>query len=253
MKTQIATHSNILGIRKVFMKLFKILVKEVLIFLICIYLSGWINEYTLTTKLQYVFVICYFFVVFNFLDWIISKRTISTKVSYLSLVIVFLFIGLTIFNGKGLSYQKTSFTLIDTRDSQFNEYNSIWISDIFVDGKSINLSEFMLPEGWSYISEWDDIISEPGIHAPLTLSLPRGKVLQIRFVYYDEFLKTSYFIDGNQKVSSPQVFSDGKEGFIYQIQSNQYTRPFIMVVGKYILLLSLAYNILLELLKKLKK
>lgn len=221
------------------MKLIRKLIKEIFIILVCYYLSSCIDEYTVTTTLQYAFIFIYFFFACNFVCWIIDRRTSCKKISYTLLLAIFMILSLIIINDTRMSYKETSFALIDTRDNQFDEFNSIWISDIIIDGKSISLSDFNLSEGWSYNSEWDDIISNNEKRSPLYLSLPRAESLQIRFVYYDEFLDTSYFIDGKQEILSPNLISDSDDGYTYQLQSNYYERSPIIMVGKYILIIYL--------------
>lgn len=193
-----------------------------------IFLTNQIGRNTLTTSLNYIFVFIYFIFI-NFVIYVFYLKYIKINIKYkkkCNIILISIILGILIFlsisNKFTEKYNKTSITIQPlSNEMEFSEDDSIWISNIIVDGNNISLADFSLTTGWNYISEWDDIISTTAKPEPLALNFPKAEKIQIRFAYYNKFAETCLIKDGNNgNFEKIKLVNFDSEGFLYEVKSN---------------------------------
>lgn len=191
-----------------------------LAFWLSLIFTQYISLFTLTTNLQKIFVFFYFLLCLLLLGFVFFRKINiwSIKIFLLSVLFGVLFT---------LSYSdewKDIYCKVDvTLEPHFQEgesKDSIWISNIYIDGKDISLGQFELSTGWLYHEEWNDIISDSNTPEPLKLSFQRAKSIVIRFVYNDSFSSHITLYDGNIVKNGISLQPDGN-GYLYQVEGNR--------------------------------
>lgn len=185
-----------------------------------------IIEYSTQLTINSKIFICIYFIIllFGISNIILNKYYKRNNLyKYVITFFMFLFLCFLIINNYlNHAYSKTEISL-EYKSNSLIEENKIWISDIYLDGKSLFLGDYDLPYGWDYIEEWDDIILSNENPDPLKLRFPLASKIVIRFAYYNNFTNYTTIQDGYnaQKTNIELNTTEDGEGYEYTIQSNK--------------------------------
>ncbi|MEY8359752.1 hypothetical protein AALA99_12105 [Anaerotruncus colihominis] len=195
------------------------------------FLTSLIDRRTLSTQLQFALVFLYFvavglLILYGYERYILKHQIEKKGVVKWALPMAALMAACII--GANIDwvldpYRQSQIIIAPhSANTEYQESESVWISNIFIDGESVSLADYPVPEGWRYHSEWDDILSISPEPLPLTLNFPYAKDIKIRFAYYNSFADTAEIQDG-EYLRQMELISDEEGGYIYQVTGNKYT------------------------------
>lgn len=208
---------------------------------------------------NFIFILIYFLVVCILIDVFFINKVLTNDLLAQFVIRIIILLIMTI----AISYPtlrndisvKTTLTLsYHNNSSDLVDSDKIWISDIFIDGKSVKLNKFNLPNGWKYIEQWDDIILCDVKPEDLVLKFPASKEIKVRFVYYDNFVNYTELTDGNEVIQNI-IFEEYKQNeyYIYKVKSNLQNRNLyqtILLLISFIFLSSIISALSLNFCKK---
>jgi len=147
------------------MKMLKNIMFVCLIVLASVYLTFFIDVYTLNTLLKKIFIFVYFIIMCLIAIWLKRKLIIIDKrkiINILSIVIAsFLLI---VFQNTFLPIQQETDIYISAKEfPNTTIVKEVWLTDIVIDGNKVPLNSLQVQQkdGWLYNSEYDDFVFYP--------------------------------------------------------------------------------------------
>jgi len=147
------------------MKILKNIMFVCIIVLASVYLTFFIDVYTLNTLLKKIFIFVYFIIMCLIAIWLKRKLIIIDKrkiINILSIVIAsFLLI---VFQNTFLPIQQETDIYISAKEfPNTTIVKEVWLTDIVIDGNKVPLNSLQVQQkdGWLYNSEYDDFVFYP--------------------------------------------------------------------------------------------
>lgn len=204
------------------------LIKFVFCILSSLYLTNILFANVLTTKLQEVFVFTYF-VVIGLIIWFFYDKILSKKIDLINkkkILVLSLLLTIAILYCLGNSifprqYINTDITISSSDGKNLNALgNEIWITEVNVDDKAINLADLRLNTGWIYKTDANAIYADLSdmTFEPLSINVKKANTLKIQFVKHS----WSGVIEINDGTKNEIVDLYDKSGssFVYTADAN---------------------------------
>ena len=188
-----------------------------------IYLTYILAQNALTTKLHIGFVFIYFLILSGIVLYCYNnfiKENINIKLnkrriilySFILTALILFCLGNELFP-KPLDENKILITATGQKD-ELSKGKEVRITNICVDGKSIELNKLSLNENWTYLENENTIMCNPDIkEGKLELKLKPGKIIEITFVKH----RWSGFVEifDNNKIIKENLFDENGDAFLY--------------------------------------
>lgn len=226
------------------MKLGKRVLMKRVFQLIIIILNSWylteaVDQVTLDSKLQYIFVFIYFcflctLVVFLFNKFLVQtqRKRHSTKLQVYSLIIAIIVI---LIGGEGFNhhkYQATEIEIVAKGEKNISSQSTeVWITGVTVDNNEEDLHRFEHPGYWE-IRE-DALLSTTNQPAEVKLNFPPAENINISFLKHD--WSGIILIKDGQEKKEIDLYSKKSENYIYEVKSNKSTQFSVLSVKDYLL------------------
>lgn len=173
---------------------------------------------------QTIFLFCYFILLSIILLIIYKKYLININCNKFLYIVIASVLSVIICTSNSTNffkaYQSSSISLCIV-DKLNNEKEDIWISDIFIDGESMNLSKISLPNGWIYNTDWNDIISNSTYPDPLKIGFPKATDIEVAFAYNKSFVSKIELNDTNNVYMGNEISLIPRgDNFIYKVKGN---------------------------------
>lgn len=138
---------------------------EATIVLASVYLTFFVDTYTINTNLKRVFVFSYFIMISHVLVYL-KRRFIqkTSEVKNTAILSALIAAGVVIlFHGFFLPTAQESNVSVMAVPNEDGSYGEVWLTSASVDGEEIRLSQLRIDEtqGWSYAPEYDDYVFYP--------------------------------------------------------------------------------------------
>lgn len=171
------------------------IIRKILNIILCLcgafYLMKLVDEITLSTQKQQVFVLLYFIIILYILR-IFYDRTIAKKISFkekkmifiISTTVCLLFIAIFKNNifPREIKNNDVNIEALNSKNENSLGFET-WITSINIDGKGVDLSSINLNNNWIYKNESNVIFTNAlEKNMPLKLSLDAARYISITFV-----------------------------------------------------------------------
>ena len=168
----------------------------IVVFINSLYITGVVNRYTLSTGLQYFFVVCYFIALFGItgyylLSYIKKKIKMNKKGVFKKIVIAIFLSSLLISAGGDLfnnhKFKSSTITITATGDKNIKSNSTeVWLTGVKVNGIPVNLQDLNA----SYDSgDWQfregALLSNSEKPSSIIINFPAAKEIQISFLKHD--------------------------------------------------------------------
>lgn len=220
------------------------------------YLTGLVNRYTITTDLQYFFVVGYFFILCGvtgyYLYNYIKKRLNGNDVKIIKKVLLATFVSILLVSVGGdlfnnHKYQSSTITITATGDKN-DQSNSteVWITGVKINGTNIDLQTLNTKYE---LGDWQfrdgALLSNSEKPTNISINFPASKEIELSFLKHD----WSGIINVVDGLESHQIdlYSQTSGDYVYSLKGN--LAPFsYKIIFDYIMAFILCFTIVLAIL-----
>ncbi len=217
-----------------------------------IYLSDLLTRFTINSYLQYLFILCYFFVLFFALILLTAKRIKKKNLKvFLKRGTIISFIGalLLVFSLNSLLwnhiYKQSTLEILATRQNNLKSKGSeVWVTDVLTNGSRTSFD--YLPWSGDWILKDGALLSSSKEPQTLKIKLPASKNLTIKFLKH-EWSGTVQIKDGYVS-KTLDLYSKEASSYEYKVIGNINNPPLVRniadILMAFILFASILFMIL---------
>ncbi|MGG1619423.1 hypothetical protein ACIFQM_20695 [Paenibacillus sp. NRS-1782] len=214
-----------------------------------IYLTDMLTRFTINSRLQYIFVLFYFFLFFSILFYfsIRKMKKSSIRLNYRKRFILSILIaGVILVLGNSLlvnhAYKPSTLEIVASGKKNVESKSAeVWVTDIFVNGDKVNFDYLSWSGGWQLKDK--ALLSSAEESQSLKIKLPASKNIKVKFLKH-EWSGIVVIKDGG-KEQTLDLYSSKTSSYEYEINGNKNhpsgIRRISDLVMAFVLLLSISF------------